>query len=215
MNPILRSFALAGVAAAMLVPTNAHADACSISAGSAETPHLVDFANDWDGVDHPVGLVPWGDIHREGTDLLDGWVTSTTSGSQTVYRANIEVAKLDGTQVSTTYGFWWTHDKGPAAQSRRYVQVSLNARGLPSYDFGYLDTSGSIGTITSQGNTTGTMTQGTPGVFSIVMPFNNPQLGKPSILDNPVMETRAQVGVLLGQADTSKDNGPCYQITFD
>lgn len=215
------TLAVAAIALAAVVPTSAFAEDpdCTAAGGSSATPHVNDPAGDWNGLvfGNESALIPYGDVHREGTDILTAWI-SLADGK---YYANLSVGTLDGTQVNTTYGVRWLNAAGPAAQARRFVQVQFSERGAPTYEHGYLavDPQTEIDNVNTVGTTRGTVSLGSPGIISIEIPFGAQanRIPKPLEMEGVTAETRVLLGArgtgLLGLADSSDDgDGPCFNI---
>lgn len=219
----IRSIVLLAIAAASLAPVGAFAEdvACTAAGGNGANPQFNDPTGDWEGVvfGNQSALIPYGDVHREGTDLVAAWVSIDGSGK---YYANISSALLDGTQVNTTFSLRWEQDAGLPAQARRFVHAQISERGTATYEHGYLavDPQTGIDNINTLGTTRGTMTNGTPGVISIEIPFGiGNRIPKPTTLNLVVAETRVLLGArgngLLGLADATDDgDGPCFDITL-
>jgi hypothetical protein len=216
----IRTLAALALAAGALVPTSAFANDCTAATGNGADPQINDPANDYNGTvgGNQTALIPYGDVHGEGTDLIAGWVSIGADGKT---YANISSRKIDGLQVNSTFGFRWVNDAGLPAQNRRFVQVQFNERGTATYEHGYiaLDPQTGIDNVNTLGSTTGTVTNGTPGVISIAIPWGTgTRIPKPTVLAEATIESRVLIGArgtgLLGLADDSTDgDGPCFNIT--
>lgn len=222
-----RSLAILAVAAASLTPVGASAQYdCSVAAGSASNPHLSDPANDYHSAIDGRGPAVNGamaDVHGSGIDLLDTWVSTTPGGPLgTTYRVNIQVGNLTElangrlAQAGTRFQFHWLSDVGDPARKNRYVEAAISHGGVISYSHGYLtvDPNTGIGQQNNGGSTTGSVTTGSPGVISMVLPFHNPSVGLPSIIDLPFTRSNFDTAAFVWYTDEGKDQGPCFQITL-
>jgi len=205
---IRRKFALA-IAGAMMVPlavTSAHAG-CTVptSEASADAPHVIDLLNDWHGVatGYEDGTVPGADLYREGIDITKAWIGQDAEGNLT---ANIEVATLSKIQPNSIFYMLWDYEGSSPERARRFVSARLKG-----YAEGFTFGSYVINPVTgdplyyTDGQTTGSVTEGTPGTLSIVIPRTGETLsgsaiadwGAPtpgSLLVNPTAESKFLVG---------------------
>jgi len=162
-------------------PSHANADeTCTVAGGSADTPHLIDGFGDTTlttGTDPAIEAL-------DPTDLLAGWFARDEAG---VVTANMKVQNLIEPFANVVYYMRWDY-KGSddAIKTTRWVSVqprpSLPA-GLPvaygpRYRWGYLDTTTvGVQTLVAEGESTGSVTYGSPGTMSIVVPLD--KMGKP------------------------------------
>lgn len=217
-----RGLLLAGMLLLMttLAWVPAHATACDVDSGSGADPHLVDFAGDYEGIVGGNGqaTIPYGDVYGDGTDLIAGWINRTGI----VYTANIRTVTWTGLETNAIYYFLWTYNAGNPLQERRWVSAQLT-RPLPTplyqFRYGYVDNTGPIGNLIQQGSTTGTMTAGSPGNISIVIPMT--RMGSPPsgatlgmiLAEARVLLGTSQTGGLVGIADDT-DGAPCADLTI-
>ena len=193
---------------------------CTVTSGSAATPHLVDPANDWEGAvgGNGTATFPYGDIYGASTDMISGWINRSATGAWT---ATLETAQWVGVEQNAEVYFWWTY--GTGAQSRRFVDVVLarvGANPIYQYNYGYLavNPQTGLGTVTNAGSTTGSVTPGAPGRFTINIPMNrmgSPQPGEALLdieIESRVLIGAAQAGGLLGTADTSINADGCVDL---
>ena len=150
-----------------LTPSHALDGTCSILGGSADTPHVEDVKGDQM---EPTTQVPTPD----GTDVLGGWLARDENG---VVTANLSVGSLNGTETNYVYYFRWTfRGSDPSTKELRWVSIQPRPdapAGSPvaygaRYRYGYLDTTTpGLQTLVYAGDSTGTVTNGTPGTISV------------------------------------------------
>lgn len=208
------------LAIAGIVP--AYADQhCSTAGGGAETPHLIDSTGDWNGgTGTGTGLVPAGDVWREGSDVTAAWIAANPDPTKPgKYQAHVQIANLQGFEANQVVSFLWKWEGDKPEKVRRYVSASFNGRGV-SYSYGYVGTSAAgNGEIHEDGSTTGKIVVGSPG--EVVIDIKFAQMGSPtvgSVLGEPLAETRLLIGAagtgLLSTADDTSDGDGCAEITL-
>lgn len=202
-------FALALVAAmvAPLAGSTAGA-ACNgdVTTASAAAPHVVDGTGDWDGVvtGNETGTVPAADVYREGIDITKAWLHRDADGDLT---ANVEIADLSTLQPNAIFYILWDYTGTEPTKSRRFASGRLKGYG-EAFSYGWLGPSstGATGmTFYTEGDTTGSVTEGAPGVVSVDLPRTGTTFsGSPvtdwgapvsgATLSNPQAESRFLVG---------------------
>lgn len=220
-----RLVVLAILAASMLGLVQAHAAGpCSTAGGTSATPHKVDPTNDWNGIATGNGsaLIPYGDVYREGADITSAWISSPILiAGKTNYPVHVTLQNFAGIETNSPVYVQWTYDSGNpgVSQARRYVSFITNGRGTGTYNYGYLDKSGAVGTYTSQGTTTGGFTTGPNAEIVINAPaakMGNPPAG--ATLSAFLAETRTLIGAagtgILGVADDTTNSEGCDDITL-
>lgn len=218
----LRGIVLAAMLVAMAgaVPARANQD-CSTAGGSAEAPHLTDGSGDWNGgTGTGTGLVPAGDVWREGADVLAAWIAKDPAPNGK-YQAHIQIANLQNLEANEVINFLWDWAGTTPEQTRRYVSATISGRGGVSYRYGYVGRNATTGTgeINEVGSTSGKIVVGAPGEMIVDLPLN--RMGSPTVgasLENPMAETRLLAGAsgagLLYVADDTSDGDGCLAITL-
>jgi len=182
------------VSALGVMPAHATDDTCSIDGGSAASTHVDDPTDDslfaGTGTNAVIG---------DPTDITGGWFSRGEDGT---VRVNITLAQLTGTEADFVYYFRW-HFAGndDPAHADRLIRVQPRpntpegapVRYGPTFAYGYFDNA--AGAYTSVAATTGTVTTGTPGLISVVVPFS--KMGAPisgDLLDGLLIESKFRVG---------------------
>lgn len=202
-----RRFALAVALLAPLATVASSHAACSVpvNAASSATPHVDDETGDWSGVatGNEQGTVPGADLYREGIDLTGAWIAQAEDGSLT---ANIEVATLSTLQPNAIFYMLWHYAGSDAAKELRWVSGRLKGYDV-AFTYGYHAENPVTGNpaFITEGNTTGVVQEGSPGVISIDIPAggstlsggSNDDWGAPapgSTLTFPTAESRFLLG---------------------
>lgn len=207
----MRKFLMMALVAGTLVPTQAQAfghcqteSGTGLSAASASNAHATDEANDYGGLVFGTGSgsEPMGDIYREGTDLLAGWLDRGSGGN---LRANAKVVDLGvGAMANVNFYVAWQYEGSDAAKSQRWASARLKGYGV-EFTYGYMAPSSiptSNASFATVGVTTGLIDLENDTV-SINLPegdWGTPQQG--AILRTVTAESR----VLLGSPEPLPSN---------
>jgi hypothetical protein len=188
--------AVMALAAIGVVPAHAADPVCTVAAGSEDAAHLQDATGDWDGTATGNGQgLPWGDVYQAASDITNSWLAP---GGPKGVQAHIQVANLAGTETNLVLSFNWNLPDANGNPVTYYVTAEPNGTGGASYDTGYLVTNATGGhDLTSTGGTTGTMTTGANGGFTINVPkllFQNQKPGSGLLLETPLVEARFLLG---------------------
>lgn len=165
-----RCFAIAVLAALAATPGIGHAqDNCDVplDEGSAARPHIADPFNDWRGPVLGNGALGYGDVWREGTDIVAAWLARDPDGNVS---ATIAVQNLALAQPNTIFYFLWDYEGGDALRHRRFVSARLKGYG-EEFTYGYLAPSAATdNAFYTMGVTTGNINPGPLGTVSIDVP---------------------------------------------
>lgn len=195
---------LAALAAFGFAPAGAVEPGCTAAEGSATTPHFADATLDYNGpVTGNQGTTPYGEVYREGTDVVAGWISKTETGT---YQANIDVASFSGLEWNAVFYFLFDWEGGQGGltppHTRRYVsaQIRQYAEGGGTFSYGYLNTTLPVAQLIREGFTTGSARTGTPGGVTVDIPLDKmaatPEqtAGPGDLLANPLAESRVLIG---------------------
>lgn len=119
------------VATAAIVPAAADEPDCTFAGGSATALHLEDATDDWEGLvggnGNAAGIVPYGDIHGAGTDIVGAWFANDLVGTKTVRRVHILIGTLTGMEANANFAAEWIWEGGNAVQQQR-IRVGRSER---------------------------------------------------------------------------------------
>lgn len=147
------------------------------------------------------GTLPYGDVYREGADILSVWLERDGDD----ITAHIRIAELSAAQPNLIVYVLWDYAGSDAVRTRRWASGRLKGYGNV-FTYGYFGQGATGSAFLTDGETTGRIVVGSPGEIVIDLPKGgtssvsgvpNDDWGAPaagSTLGNLVAESRILLG---------------------